>query len=192
MKPILPAQETIAALLPRYASTGDSTVILTNDGQLHSTGLRLRSVINRLARTRSIDLKALKCNCRRSTQRSILQPLPLSSELLLVPIKVRTPRIPGDPCIGYVNYYAVAKVAVQPGNPACSAITLHQGQTVQSLWSTDTVNRYLQLSRLTACSASPASGFALRETAAAYNPELLGIAHKLVEVFHEILQLRQR
>lgn len=191
MKPVLPEQETIAALLPQYTGSGDSTVIFTNDGQMHTAELRLRSVINRLARNKAIDLRALKNNCARSTQRSILQPIAMSAELLLFPIKVRTPRIPGDPCFGYINYYVVEKVAALSGKPGWSAITLTSGQAIQSLWSVETVLRYLQLSRLAAYAIPSRSGFTLREKSG-YEPELLGIAHKLVEVFHEILHLRQK
>ena len=191
MKEILPAQEDIAALIPSYTTKGDCTTLLTRDGETRLIALRLRTILSRLARARATDLAMLKRHSTASTRRSILQPLPLSPELLLFPVKVRVPRIAGDTCTGYINYHTVAQVLACIEKPAHSRIILIGGQSVQALWTTATVNRYLQLAQLAAYSAPVIASRMTREKSAIYEPELLGIAHKLVEVFQEILMLRQ-
>lgn len=122
-------------------------------------------------------------------QRSILQPLPLAPQLLLFPVKVRTPRITGDNCTGYINYFAVTTVAPCREAPVHTVLTLTGGHLIRALWTPATINRYLQLARLTAY--APLSAAAkVHETNAPYSPELLGIAQKLAEVFQDILDLK--
>jgi len=184
----LPPHDRIAAILPCYSATGDSTTVITTDGTSRTTGLRLKTIINRLARSRAADLTSLKKNSTYSTQRAILQPLPLTPGLVLCPVKVRTPRIPGDPSTGYINLHAVTGVAKNHNQPYRTTVNLAGGTAVPVLWSTATVNKHLQSARL-AMNTTPAYS-TVHESAAAY-ADIAHIARKLVEVIYDILTLKQ-
>ena len=186
---MLPAHSDIAALLPCYTSTGDCTSLLTRDGTVRLLTLRVRTAIARLARRQATDLLALKQACSQNTRRTNLQPLPLSPELLLFPVKSRTPRVPGDTCIGYINYHAVTSVIPCAQNPAHATISLAGAHTITALWRAATVTRYLQLSQLAAFAAPYTAGCMVREAAGQYQTDLT-ILHKMTEL-QEMLLKRQ-
>lgn len=185
----LPAHSDIAALLPCYTSTGDCTSLLIRDGTVRLLTLRVRTAIARLARRQATDLLSLKQACSENTQRTNLQPLPLSAELLLFPVKIRTPRVPGDTCTGYMNYHAVKSVLPCAHNPAHATITLAGSHTVTALWRAATVTRYLQLSQLAAFAAPLTAGRIVREATGQYHTDLT-ILHKMTEL-QEMLLKRQ-
>jgi hypothetical protein len=190
----LPAYARIAAIMPCYSAEGDSTLIIAVDGTTTPLTSGIRAVIHRLARSRSIDLLALRANTRTTTERKNLGPLPLAPGLVLVPVKVRQPRVPGDTTIGYVNFHTVTTVSVSKNKPYQTAITLSGKTEIPVLWTAATVNRQLTLARLAANTAptnQPLTIGAFRETFTGYAPELLTIAVKLVDVFNEILNVKQ-
>ena len=185
----LPLDQEIAALIPCYTETGDSTRILTTNGLALTLPVRPRAVLNRIARRRATDLAALRHITSLKTQRSILQPLPLAPNLLLIPIKVRTPRVTGDTCTGYINYYTVLGTAPRQESQVHTVLTLTGGHNIDTLWTPVTINRYLQLARLTAYTYVPQYN-TVQGTDTLYAPELLGIAQRLAEVFRDILTLK--
>lgn len=187
MQQPLPIPQDIAALIPCYTEKGDCTRLLTTNGSTLSLPVRSRAVLHRLARSRATDLAALRHITALKTQRSILQPLPLAPSLLLIPVKVRTPRITGDTCTGYCNYYAVTAVFPCGDHPTHTTLTLTGGHSITALWAPATIRRYMQLARLTACTPHYAH---VQETEAFYSPDLFTIAHKLAEVFWELLSLK--
>lgn len=191
----LSAPETITALIPEYTDTGDHTVVYTAGGNT-STSFRTSTLIRQLARTLAVDLSVLKKQTALATQRAILQPLPICPSLTLVPVKVRLPRVPGDSSIGYVNSYGVTGLeacepADSPVEPKC-LICLKGGERIPCFWTSPTVRKALQQARLltsyhhTARHCRP-----VRESTVAYDPHLEPIAQKLVEVFYDILRLKQ-
>lgn len=180
----LPIDQEIAALIPCYTATGDSTRVLTASGLTLTLPVRPRAVLNRIA-----DLAALRHITSLKTQRFILQPLPLAPHLLLIPVKVRTPRVTGDTCTGYINYYAVLGAKPCQDPPVHTVLTLTGGHRIGTLWTPVTINRYLQLARLTAYTHTPQYN-TLQEADTRYAPELLGIAQRLAEVFRDILALK--
>lgn len=192
----LSAPETIAALIPEYTDTGDHTVLYTAAGGKTVTSFRTSTLIRQLARTWAIDLAALKKQTALATQRVILQPLPICPSLTLVPVKVRLPRVPGDSSIGYVNSYCVAgleacKPADSPAEPK-SLICLQGGASIPCFWTCATVRKALQQARLfTSYSQTARHCRPLKESSVAYDPHLEPIAQKLVEVFYDILRLKQ-
>lgn len=185
----LPLDQEIAALIPCYTETGDSTRILTTSGLTLTLPVRPRAVLNRIAHRRATDLAALRHITSLKTQRSILQPLPLAPNLLLIPIKVRTPRVTGDTCTGYINYYAILSTAPCQESPVHTVLTLTGGHNIGTLWTPVTINRYLQFARLTVYTYVPQYN-TVQEADTRYAPELLGIAQRLAEVFRDILALK--
>lgn len=190
MSKYIPAPDSIAAILPCYSSTGDSTTIITTDGKTSTDIAKVRTVIRRIALNRATDLVALKQHVTRTTQRVILTPLPLSPGLVLCPVKVRRPRITGDTSTGYVNYHAVTAVQKYGKPPFQSAITLTGGTEIPVLWARATVIRHLQHARLAIADTPSPTGIVLRENQAGYG-ELIPLIHKLIDVACHILAEKQ-
>ncbi|QJW48200.1 hypothetical protein HA075_22330 [bacterium BFN5] len=185
----LPPYENIAAILPRYSTQGDHAVVISTDGLSTCTANSVRTLIKRLARSRSTDLVALRAHTARATQRSILQPLPLAPGLVLVPVKVRQPRISGDNCTGYVNLHAITAVTTCKQQPYRSTLSLAGNTEVPALWSTTTINRQLQCARLALDQITMQQ--TLRESPANYTA-IATIATKLIEVIYDILTLKRK
>ena len=174
---MLPQIHEIAAFLPRYTDTGDTTAIITADGQTHILPLRLKSVLHRLAARQAIDLAALRRNVGRATGRTIHQPLPFSSQTLFVPVKIRTPKIDGDPSTGYLNYYMVKDIQKLKTDPRYTTVALNGGTAVNTLWSVKTLQNCIKNAKLAAHEAAPAL----------CQPEMRRLERKLVEIIYEIL-----
>lgn len=187
----LPDPQQIAAILPCYQADGDCTTIITTTGKSQTLPQKIRTVIRRLARSQAIDLVALKRQTGQTTGKTILQPLPLTPGLLLVPLKVRQPRVSGDPCIGYVNFYTVTGVTAAHLVPYQATVNLTGEAALNVIWTATTVNKYLQATRLT-LAASPNGNFAgVRESSARYDPQVALLARKLADVIQDLIELRQ-
>jgi hypothetical protein len=136
-----------------------------------------------LARERAVDLTALKQQTEQATGQRILHILPLADDLVLVPIKVRTPLVSRDNCTGYVNACSVASVRSTSAQPHKSLIILKSGAEIPTLWTPATIEKYLRAARLLAGKQSYG-------TQANAQPEIVAISRKLVEVFQDILALK--
>lgn len=195
MTPSIPIHAQIAAIVPCYNSSGDSTTIFSINGSATILTSRVRAVIQRLAKSRAVDLAALRSQVRALTERTNLEPLPLAPGLVLVPVKVRQPRIAGDTTTGYINFYAVDTICPNTNKPYQTTIMLSGKTEIPVLWTTATVNRQLALARLaahTAPTTQPPSASILRESFPGYEPELLTLAVKLIDIFQDILSSKQR
>ncbi|TWH45256.1 hypothetical protein [Sporomusa sp. KB1] len=194
MNPSLPAHTQIAAIVPCYNTSGDSTTVFSIDGSATILASRVRAVIQRLAKSRAIDLAALRKHIRSLTERTNLEPLPLAPGLVLVPVKVRLPRIAGDVTTGYINFHAIDNICASTKKPFQTTITLSGKTEIPVLWTTATVSRQLALARLaakTAPTTQPRYAGILRESFPGYEPELLNLAVKLIDIFHDILSIKQ-
>lgn len=172
--------QTIAAILPSYKQSGDSTSILTATGTCIVSPIGIRSMLKRLAKERAIDLSALKLQAEQITGQRILHPLLLANDLVLVPVKVRTPLVSRDNCTGYINACCVASIQ-KALPPYKSLIILQSGAEILTLWTVATVESHLRAARLLTVNHGKLS---------IAQPELLAISRKLVEVFHDILTLK--
>lgn len=179
MSHTLPPSSEIAAILPEYSSSGDTVMILTRSGIKIPAGLRIKSVLQRLARSHNIDLTLLRENTGKLLGKSIQHPLKICPELLLVPVKVRKPKIAGDPSTGYINYFAVKDLNTLRNSPSGSAVRLFSGQTISILWSPSTLKRSMKQAEM------------LLSPRPQEQREVDSIARKLVEVIYEILTLKR-
>jgi len=170
--------DRIAAIIPSYTATGDTTTIIATDGGLRANKTRIRTVIKRLAHSRALDLTALKYKAACATENTILQPLLLAPGLVLCPLKVRIPLIPGDSSIGYINLHAIISVTTTHNKPSQSTIKLMGGTELPVLWTLATVKKHLQYARL-------AMTYTAQEPT--IRPELTLIAQKQVEVMYDLL-----
>jgi len=184
----LPAYEHIAAIVPSYSPFGDQSAIISTDGLTSAVDNNVRTLIKRLARSSSTDLPALKARTAKLTNRAILQPLLLAPGLVLVPLKVRKPRVAGDTSTGYVNMHAVTGVKSTANKPYRSTLQLTGGAELPVLWSPATVNKQLQHARLALhhLVLSPE----LTDSPASY-AAIAGIATKIIDVIYDLLNLKR-
>lgn len=171
----------IAAIIPCYTASGDTTAIISTNGSQKTTNTRIRTVINRLARSQATDLIALKQKAARATDRSILQPLSLAPGLVLCPLKLRLPRVSGDTTTGYINFHAVTGVIANSNKPYQSTITLTGGTELAVLWTPSTVRKHLQQAKLTlSCTAHDAG----------MPHEMTFLIHNLVKSIYGLLAVK--
>ncbi|EGO62268.1 hypothetical protein [Acetonema longum] len=185
-----PGKGSISAILPCYTADGDSTEIIAVDGTNQTIRRRVRTVLRQIARQQAVDLTALKRQTARATGSANLQVLPLTAALSLFPVKVRTPRVSGDTCTGYVNALAVKAVEKRPCSPYPAAIILTGGREIPCLWTAATVEKYLRAARLLAALPRQRSGVA--ETPAGYGAvgELNVLTGKLIDLITDIIALK--
>lgn len=168
----------IAAILPTYTAAGDATTIIDMTGDKQPNRTRIFTVIRNLARNQAIDLVALKRNAANATESRILQPLSFAPGCVLFPLKVRNPLVPGDPCMGYINFHAVTSVTAHHDKLYQSMVTLIGGTEVPVIWKPATVKKHLRHVKLAiACTAS----------APIMHPELMLIAQKQTEFYSDLL-----
>ena len=177
----LPIHEEIAAIIPCYTVSGDNTMIITMKGDRQIINTRIRTVINRLARNYCTDLVALKQKAMCTTAHTLLQPLPITPGLVLCPIKLRTPRIPGDTSTGYINFHAVRTIISVQQQPYQSLIKLIGGTDLPSLWQASTVKKHLQDARLVLADTA---------SSAEIPRELNLISQKITEAIYALLAVK--
>ncbi len=98
--------ETIQTILPVYQDqTGDGTKIYYPDGQSLNLPMPISHFMDQFAKVYFLDPRALKAFFR---QKGLTGPLPLYlAGQIFISCKVRKPKIPRDPCYGYIAYQAI-------------------------------------------------------------------------------------
>ncbi len=144
----MPRYDCIAAMMPTYTLEGDITTVIATNGSQQEIRRLLRSALVRLARSRSIDLVALKAKAALATEKAIFQPLPLAPGLVLCPLKVRHPLVRGDTTTGYINFYSIIEVLKNHTPPYQSTVRLVGGTEIPVIWTVATVKQHLQQARL--------------------------------------------
>ncbi len=138
-------KDNLAALVPQYdQSGGNATLIYTMEGEVGGDRRTVKWNLRRLARLYCVDLEATRCRfgsyleCRQGV------PLPISTVLVLVPLKVRRPVGKNDGCYGYFNPAAVEDVAAGRAGNAGSVIVLKGGYRVDCHYAPRTVSKRLK------------------------------------------------
>ncbi|WP_196594235.1 hypothetical protein [Pectinatus sottacetonis] len=131
----------ILAILPRYTERGDGTVIVSCDGKevFYSKGEKpvLKEICNRYCK----DIHLMRDWARQYTGQKIWMPLGFSWELVLVPMRIRGPKIQGDETLGYFNYLHIND-AVEVDNKVY--LVMENNTRYLVLWSLDTVKQHLK------------------------------------------------
>lgn len=131
----------VAAIIPVYKESGDETMVIYQDGSHDTVPLKVRTVINRLAKLYSLDLIQLKKKTEGITQRSLYNPIVMSPSVILVPVKTRKPRVIGDRTLSYINLPAVKKISPSTVADCKSQIKLAGDYTAECLWTPATVRK---------------------------------------------------
>ncbi len=123
-------EEGLLALVPVYADGGNACRIYTGCGD-YLDAHSLQWLLSRVAAYHGTGVKLLHQVYGPVLGRRNTIPLPLSREVLLLPLKMREARVAGDTTIGYVNGHRVTRVEPAPA-PYRSTLHLREGLTLES------------------------------------------------------------
>jgi len=146
--------EELSAIFPKYTDQGDVTELYFKNGQTTELPRKIKSQLHKIAARFACDLTALRNQAKQRTGQTNQQPLLFSNTLLLVPVKVRNCRVPGDLTLAYVNRYAVEKIQSIDQSPYCTEIFLTGNHRILSLWTTKTVLQNIRQANLATLAAS--------------------------------------
>lgn len=147
MNVFLPENNQILAIVPVYTDCGEQTIVYTKATRPIVFSMKSSTLIKRLANRQAVDLFYLKASAAKLTKSTLCQPLPLSPELLLVPVKTRKPKASRDSTIGYLNFYEIEK-SLHIANT--TFVSFKNGFKLPVLWTKQTVDNHLQKAHLTA------------------------------------------
>lgn len=156
MEKTLPKDVEIAALLPAYTQEGDVTRILLTNGTELVYRRTMRSTLAKLARRRCKDVTLLRRWASRYTHRTLNNPIAASSDLVLVPVKTRRPRVEGDGTMAHVNVVAISGETFRQhdgvsrkkvAGKRSTVIALASGSKLPVLWSEKTTLAHIREAR---------------------------------------------
>lgn len=139
-------EKGLAAFIPVYED-GNVTRIFTCDGQQILVRRTCRTVLKNLARFYGVDLVAVRERYGRSINKKQGVPIPMTTNLLLIPVKVRkNPLGENDGTLGYVNFREIKEVTDGEGGKC--HITFQCDKDLLVLVSRATMNEYMKNARL--------------------------------------------
>ncbi len=141
MREMLPNDEDIAAIEPIYSERGDVTRIYLAHGGERVVDAEVRAVLRALASRHDKTVELMRRHAERYTHRRLYNPLAASAGLVLVPVKMRRPRVKGDAALGHVNVAALHEVA---GDGSGSVISIGAGRRLRTPWSLRTTHRHIE------------------------------------------------
>lgn len=142
---VLPEDWEIEAAVPEYVDgQGDCTRLLLTDGTERLLPVRLRTLLERLARRHCQSLPLLRAWARERTALCQTAPLAMGAELVLVPFRARRPRFKGDGAMGVVNAAHVRLRQTQDR----ATLELSSGRSLAALWGTATLAARLRAAQL--------------------------------------------
>jgi len=137
-------RQGIVALLPVY--TAQSRSLVVTQSAEHLEGRSVSWLLDQFAKQCFIDLRALRSCCGALLDLHRLIALPISDNLILLPLKTRQAQAPGETTIGLVNMIQVAGYETHSGpGPWLSIVNCKTGYRLYTLNTTATVKtRMLQ------------------------------------------------
>lgn len=117
----------ITAILPIYDEDGRGVAVCTADGGRHTSGLRVRTILRRLAERNCRTIPLIRRRMKDLLGGRQELPLPISHQLILVPCKVITPRVKGDETIGYFSLRHIRRLVV-PAAPSAAHLAPTRGR----------------------------------------------------------------
>lgn len=138
-------KDRLAALVPYYDQRGgNATLIFTTGGELHTDPRTLKWNLRRLARLYGVDLEATRQNMRAYFHYSQGLPLPLSPQLVLVPLKTRSAVGKNDGCHSYINPSAIVSLAASRSGESRSSLLLPGEHLLPCRYTLRTVQKRLR------------------------------------------------
>ena len=94
----------LTALIPRYFhGEGNGTEVYYKDGSIINDNRKVKTILREIAKDFAADVAELRRKYGRVIGLKQQIPIPFSPEFILVPLKVRTPKIDGDGSYGYFS-----------------------------------------------------------------------------------------
>lgn len=138
-------RDCIAALLPTYQEgRGNLTRIIKLDGSEVLLDKNIKGVIKRLARLYLLDLSSIAETYGKILGRANLIPIPLTHNLVLIPLKTITPLLPGDSAYGYFSFTAIKKIQGCQDKEYKSRVILRSGIEIKLVSTEKTVLKQLK------------------------------------------------
>lgn len=101
----------IVYAIPKYIEgRGDLSLILDKDGKKILMDFHIRSLIRKLAFENYIDLVSIRRRLQDQFGQKNILPYPINRDLILIPIKIRIPRLKKDGAFGYINYLWIKEI----------------------------------------------------------------------------------
>lgn len=140
--------EKLAVLMPIYRQGGgDMTRVVLQDGTLWEDPRPLPAVLKGIARHFAVDLVAVREHYGDILGKRLYVPLPLSPHLVLIPLKMRSPRVQKDGTTGYVARHAVDRVLEGSGTTDCQ-VFVRGAAHIECLQSSQFVKKQLRNARI--------------------------------------------
>ncbi|SFQ19151.1 hypothetical protein [Caldicoprobacter faecalis] len=132
-------EEGISALLPVYTEgVGDTTVLITLDGNQRVIHKKIKAVLKGIASSLSYDIVELRRKYGEILGQKVKIPIPLKHDLILMPVVVRQPLVQGDQTFGYINLSCIEEVIKE--DKYCTVV-LKNGIDIQLLQSYSTTQK---------------------------------------------------
>lgn len=145
----LPEDYEIEALIPCYTEAGDEVRVYLRDGTIRSFPVRMKAMLKALAARHAKSLTLLRAHARREGKGRQSLPLAIGTSLILLPCKMRRPRIAGDETMGCINAAIAARVEKrEQGEELRSVVHLATGREIPLLWSAKTAEQHFRAARL--------------------------------------------
>src|SRR5690554_1327972 len=104
-------EREILYAIPVYKQgQGDITKVLCGDGIEIYLSYHIRSFIRRLAYEHYMDLVSIRRTLQEQLGQKNILPYPFHPGLILLPLKVRKPKLKKDGAFGYINYIWVKNI----------------------------------------------------------------------------------
>ncbi len=144
--------QDIVAIEPCYGHQGgNATRIYTRHGKVYEDNRRLQTVLKGTVSYYDADLAMLRKNYKDYLDCSQGIPLPLTPQLVLVPLKMRSALSRKDGATGYVNLCDIKEITAddtQPGGEAVKCrLLLSGGHSLPSLYNLKSTKKRLNYGR---------------------------------------------
>ena len=100
--------DKIIYFIPSYVkNTGSVTKVMDSNGEEITVNTKCKSYLNRICREYAVDSFASKSKYGKLIGAVNCVPIPLTVDLLLMPVKIRKPIAKSDGAMGYVNFHQI-------------------------------------------------------------------------------------
>lgn len=128
-------------ILPQYMKNiGDGCIVREDDCE-KMYEVKINQVLKNICKERMLDFKEVKRKSRRLLGQNKVIPLFFSQDEILLPIKIRRPKVSRDEVYGYVNFDFIDKI--EEGH-----VLLKDGQKIFYIESKRTVLKRIKLVRI--------------------------------------------
>ncbi len=138
--------DKLTAVRPIYLKdTGKACEVYLNNGETIIDNRDAKTILKDLAGFLAVDLGSLRKFCSHRLAAKNTLPLPLTPKILLVPLRLRKPKVSKDSATGYINYFDIANAIPKEGD---TVLELTCGRKITCHQSIGTVQVHLVYARL--------------------------------------------